>query len=655
MARIRCSSVPVVRVRPMKCVFTRSLSSFLILALWVFAAAPVLAQQASATLMTPKFSPATGKAFVYSLSSTGEVGLDYGEWARAFAQSGSPVPDSKLGLTEHLYRVDAELHLRHLGIENGLWRVAGRLQNVVYTVNGQREFFSKLFEAPFILSYRENGELASMQLSASLPHEISGVIRSLVEPLQIVLPTNHAASWQGRQTDSQSRSVVSYNVTKADAATQMLHIERRLVEQQRNDGTFFNTSGNGPIADETAVLGSGGEILWSLRDNVLVGMTIEDRTASRHNGSLFAEQNSRFVAKLTPTQSVTVLPKTLEEGRTFIHNHDTLRLAQYWVPVTIKQKVSQLTLSVVLERIEKNETVDGLKPGAAMMFFLRLHPEAARELTLHYGRASFSNENIERVGRAYASLAAAGHFEAQQALSEVIADPSFAPMARDRALRSLLSVQMPYSFLLPVVWKYREDMPRKGRNWKVNLSVITNVYGAMGGIEGLDPETSAEVTRVLGQRLQRASTRDEKLMCLTALGNVGDLAKVLPLTAAYFSDEDPDLRRRAFHTYQKAVGDEAFSDFAVRYEAEKDIDVKRTASSIADLMPPSQARNQWAAKQVFATGDTLIRDRLVQILGNGLRRFPENENTLSELLNVETDREIRRTIYRYVGPNPVAE
>ena len=600
------------------------------------------------------YDPTVGESMVYRVTSRGEVSIDYAEWARSFSPSGQVPNGANVGMNSHSISVEAELHVRPVAKENGLVTVAGRLQRVLYQVDKQQDYFAKLFEAPFVMTYRENGKLEGMSFAIGLPDEIAGVIRALVEPMQMVFPKDAHDAWQGKLKDSQSDSTVMFRVTRSADGDGTLRLSRRLVSQERFDQGLLSLQLRSTSGLSTKVLSSEGEVIWSPRDGSLVSMTANDTTQNLSGAKVVGGQHLTYTASRVNRESV-ALPKNLKEADLSLRNAETLRLAQYWVPAQIKQKVQAMSLGLLVANMEKNALVEGLKPGAAIKFYLRQNPSRVRDLTDYYRKLPSGKENAQLVAKAFAAIGAAGHDEAQQGLVNVLSDGSASRMVRDAALRGLMSITLPTRSVLPVVWAYRETLPTRGSGWKLEKSIATNVYGSLGGIESLNTDMTTEVVKVLGTRLLESRNRSEQLMCLTALGNVGDLSRVLPLTEPYFRNSDPDLRRRAFHTFLKALGDDAFTTFAVHYSAETDISVLRTASEIASSMPSSDARNRWATAMVRQTEDAIIRDRLVRILGDTMHEYPGNAETLRDLLRKVEQRETRKTIYRYVSPLAVTE
>ena len=242
--------------------------------------------------------------------------------------------------------------------------------------------------------------------------------------------------------------------------------------------------------------------------------------------------------------------------------------------------------------------------------------------------------------------------EAQRAIVASLDGARVKPRTQEKALTAMMELKFPEPFAVQAVWQLRSSMPAVSPEAEVLQSMATNVFGALGDAAKGNPEVTREVVRTLGAHLAGSRDLRQQQQALDALSNVGDLARVLPVVEPYFQASDEGIRAKAFETFRRMGGDEAFSAFASRFAAERSPLVRAEAVRTALFMPQSPARSAWARELVRSGGvrdpDTL--SRLVTILGREVKEQPENESLLRELLKTERDRMVRKTIYGFVAP-----
>ncbi len=95
---------------------------------------------------------------------------------------------------------------------------------------------------------------------------------------------------------------------------------------------------------------------------------------------------------------------------------------------------------------------------------------------------------------------------------------------------------------------------------------------------------------------------------------------------------------------------EALRAFVERFNAELDPVVRRKASDVAMHMPKTAARNNWAAALALETDDVVILERLIDVVGSGLREYPKNAEVLRQLLHRTTERQLRRQLFAFIAP-----
>jgi len=588
-----------------------------------------------------------GSEQAFAIRTRGTLDLDYAKWATAFSAGGTMKPHATLPrVKEHGYETRATLHSRVIARTDTDTVFAMRLTDYAGKLGGQDDTRKTLFEAPFVVRMDASGSFHSFEFSPGYPGDVSQAIASMVEPLQVVFASSASSGdWESTERSSQGESTVRYRVVAS--AGDEVTLDRKLLSVQRELPQLPGLS-SGRMHHNQRVNGSEGRVVWS-RSKGLVSLQRSEDVAAMDNDAELSRLRSSFTAEKTSASKVD-LPRTLDDARTLIAGGTYARAAFYKVPDILRASLVKLTSDDAAKRFHEEFASSPAEAVNNLRFFVRTKPEAALELAQLFDRLAPSKDSMHRVGHFYGALGLAGHREAQLAMADVIRTGSYTAISREMAVRGTLSVARPEPELVDAVWGYRQALATQAGVGNLHLSLVTNTYGALGGIEHAVPKLSQVVVRNLANRLAGAADKNERMQMLTALGNVGDLELVMPVTEQYLRHPDPDLRRHAFHTFQKSGADADVARFASYVQAEKDPMVRKAAIVVAQAMPGTKAVHSWARQQIMQESDRDSRARLVGVLGDGLAVSPENEAPLRALLDVESDREVRKTIYRYLSP-----
>lgn len=593
-----------------------------------------------------RFAPTLASEAVYRVQQTGHTTLDYALLGHGIGDS-VDYQNQPATMRTHQFEVSTTLHSRVLSEGESGRTLVMRLQNHQSSVDGVADTRTTAFETPFLVTVAKTGEIQAFRFTFGFPSDVAAAIQGLVEPLQVVFEGEPEKSeWVSQEQSSLGSSAVRYRVL--ESADDVITLDRQLLSTQRSTASF--DTGSADLAQrESRINKSSGTVAWAADGSGLnrfemtedVSTMAYGREALRHVQDVTAQRIDVPLAEL---------PSTLDEAETALRDLTFAKARLYEVPFNLQAELRDATMQSVLLDFERGFDTEVAKVASRLKYFVRTRPEAALDVTRHFDALELTPQNIDRIGRAYAVLGAAGHPEAQSAMVEALRSPSFNAVSRDMAARGTMSVALPEPELVRAVWDYRNSLQGLTAAGLTQRGMITNIYGALGGVEHGLPENTREVVSQLRNRLSNTTSMLETAQLITALGNVGDLEQVLPITRDFFHHEDIALRARAFHTFQKAEGDEAFAKFAHYYELENNIEVRRVASAIAKVMLPSATRNNWAQAQAIVETDGLIRGRLVTMIGEDIKNFPENEATLRQMLETVRDREIRKTIYRYISP-----
>lgn len=494
------------------------------------------------------------------------------------------------------------------------------------------------------------GEVEAVELPVGYPRDAARTLRGLVEALQVVVARPEGArEWTSTEPGQEGPRAVSYRVLATDADRGEVRLARKAVGvRQRLEAA---TAPGMPAVSKVEVAESTGTVVWSTAGDGLVSLRFEDAEKAYAGDEVVMSGRSTLTAEVVPGD-IGELPATEDEADRALADDAAARQRFYAIPPEYEAELVGLDARTIVRAFVAEVRTRPQQLMPRLKYYLRLHPQDVRAVAEAVDALSDAPGDRMIVGSAFAAIAAAGHTPAQAVLGEAIAGEGFRhPSARAHALRATLSLERPEPFLLPIAWDYVESLPRRGRNAAYFLSEATNLFGALGAVDRGVPANTRAVVETLGRALRGARTDADRYRALVALSNTGDLERCLPLVEPYFASPRESLRDAAFEIYRKVPGEAAFEAFARRYAAETSPAVRRAASEVAVAMPDTAARSAWAAREALRESDTLVLDRQVRILGDAMASRPENARALHRLLGRVAERSVRKTIYRYVGPD----
>ena len=235
---------------------------------------------------------------------------------------------------------------------------------------------------------------------------------------------------------------------------------------------------------------------------------------------------SGYVSKYLATQTdglVALLPTTLAEARGRLNKPGFADAEYYRVDPQVLPLVKALDNESALGLF--NETFRRNTASATRLLrnYIRLYPERTHELATWMAQITDSNEDAERIDFLWASIANAGHPEAQASLLEVIASGDYSPEASRNALMSLIGVEQPEKFLLDGLWAYRQQLANDDTSARnaFSRSIATNMYGVLGDHEKGNPDLSALAASTLLDALEPGQKTVQTVELLGAVSNIG--------------------------------------------------------------------------------------------------------------------------------------
>lgn len=573
-----------------------------------------------------------GRAISWRVQAHGHTEVDYSMLAKTLLDGlgqnqARTTQDVAAGRQRSTYKITATLHLSAVSIIPGGAVYVGRLTDIDARFDEVSDRRTTELGAPFLVQVDDQRGVRAFRFPRQYPESLARTVRSLVTPLIVALPASGGDQWV---TDEATADGL-YEVRHALVGAHRIERTRRPVRtpsatdvHQGQTVSELRLDGHGLVSSLTM-----NEDLTTQRDQMFVG---------RHVGAMSAE-------RVTASAN---LPASFAAAESALADDSFARARLYEVEPHFAPRVEGRTPGQMVAEFVKLVGPNAAQAHAILMNHVRRYPSGAAEiLKTLASRPTGSDDPAVVVG--FAAVAAAGHVEAQRALVDAMRSGD--ARTRERALISIMDLEIPEAFVLDAVWQTRTEFVAAGPRALLSQSVATNVFGALGDVRRGNAETTARVIATL-RPLLASPDKTQRVMALDALANVGDYATVAPLAAPHFASNDPSERVAAFVTFRRMQGDAAFEAFANRFAAERDAGVLREAAIVARDMESTATRAKWAVTQLSRISDSDVLVPIVRLVGDDLATYPANEQALRQLLATQRDRKVRREVYAFVSPSP---
>ncbi len=601
-----------------------------------------------AQAVSPIHSPMVGDGAVYSVTSTGVSRVDYGLVAAGMSKAvgqDRPVAQGTTQIQTIRYDLSAKLHTRVLASDASGVLVAARLQDVSLIVDGSMDARRDLLATPFTLRYNRSGHMVSFQFTDRFPQDLRTVIQRLVEPMQgVAPPAGGAAAWSANERDSDTSFTARYQSSAVNPANGLTTWTKTKTEVRPQSADLAAIPL--PGAPSARVNRSQTTLTFDAIRGDLASVRSGESVTTRMGSAFFSDYDTTYQA-VRVQAPLAPLARTVAEAEALRHDPAFARARLYDVDAHTRRAVEGVRLTDMMASFRSKAPTGVALAAHQLGSWLRLNPAASLEIARQINDIDPKTER-SAFGFGWAALASAGHPEAQKALVAVATQPGWKALSAHKALVAMMNLDSPEPATAKQVWALRSSIAERGNSQR-RLSVATNVYGILGDVQKGNPALTDQVVANLAGLLKQPDSQS-RVLALDALSNVGDLNRVAPLAAQHLTSTDLRVRNAAFGTFRRMTGDVAFQKFAAAFAAEMEPEMRREAALVAYQMEPGPARNAWATKLVTSEADPKVKSELVQILGRGMKRFPENAQILQDLLSTTHERTVRRDIYAYVSP-----
>lgn len=260
---------------------------------------------------------------------------------------------------------------------------------------------------------------------------------------------------------------------------------------------------------------------------------------------------------------------------------------------------------------------------------MRTSPESVREARARL----LAKDTKEATGRALASaLGAAGTKEAQRALADALASKDVPPSVKNDAAISLGLTENPTAEARTAL---KGAMSQSSDVSQTAALALGNMAGSLAK-EGQD---ATDIVDDLLAKLAAATTAEQKVLFLDALGNTGD-ARALPAIRAHLAEGDAAVRVAATAALRFQKADEVDAALALMVR-DPEVLVRRAALSAMAQRPVLKSLGGLRAV-VEHEALKELRKTAIRILARAVDTVPEAEQIVAWAAQHDADDEVKK-------------
>jgi hypothetical protein len=553
------------------------------------------------------------------------VGLAFEIWARSELPTAA---NATLFLSGTLYLKPFR------AAPDGWWNVAARIADVAYQVDGSVSPDAARLELPFVFRVSPLGYVEDFRTAPELPPGLADLQRQVIAHLQVGLPARPRRVWHSREVDGTGAFRARYTWLAADAGRRQARLQKEKLAY-----LSLNGAGIGPSSDRVTVHAARSILVLPLPAGwPPLELEATETISSARSTQPGDRQRVQVTARRTAAASA---PEDFPP--TFLEFEQQMAAAFRQSPdATASDPPASSTLDRALRRYGQLEALDPPRADAHLLDWLRAAPERGTALVdlldgcARGRRCGLSGEHQLSMWRLLVEL---GSPQAQRAVIDAATDGRRSTRTRTRALAHLQQLSDPQPFVIEALAGLQE---RQGEIGKMALL-------ALGSMAAPSHSSAAGAMTRLTHLLATAATREQQQAVLAAMGNAGNPG-LLPSIRPMLSSRAPDLRAQAFRALRRMEDAAAFQLLIEAYRAEPVPEVKVAALTALSEMAADAATMSWAQRELLRAGAPELQRALVTYLGRHLASHPENATVLRSLLGRRLDREVKRTIHRYVKP-----
>lgn len=601
----------------------------------------------------PSFSLEPGVAYAYRYRSASTTTADYPVLSERFAAEAIPFQTTG----KHTYCSDCRgtFLVRVCGRQGDDWVLGARLQPETHALDGVETHLLEALGQPFAFRLRADGRIAGFSFPPGIPEEVQGAIGQIVRSFQVVLPERDQRGWTSREEDANGTYEAAYALRGdwQDAQLRIHKSRRAYVEPVAPSADGVRLFRDAAVTIES----SGIDAEWSAQGGWIHEIEGKERLSVRLGDDPWAETESSFFAERVEVPAHVSLPGDVEELRATMASTGFLTRSLYVPPPRAIRDGLEGRLPDALAFFHTLLARDLEVAEATMVGYLRLHPEACRDLVDVLDRSTAAGDDVILAERSRLKLwrlvAETGHAEAQDALVQAAANPEFTDETRLHAISALFAVAHPVARTAEDLLELHRALSGTTGSFEREVeSSSLFALGALGHHERADLDLGRSIAEDLRGELALAGDERSVILALDAIGNHGG-ATLLEDVRARLADARSDVRVAAYRALRRMRGEAVEEVFTEALAVEASLDVRVAALRVLVKWEPSEITARWARRRLGADLSAQEALPLIDFLGASMDRFPANETALRVHLATVPPVAVRHRIYQYIPAHVV--
>jgi hypothetical protein len=599
-----------------------------------------------------RFSPEDGRILAYAFTERSDSLIDFG----FIAAQGMPAGGAAAPAVDTIQlESSGTLFLKFYRQGPDTWRVGARIEGLSLLVNGTTPVYAEGVALPFTFTFDSHGYMSGFRFVAGLSGQAKDAVQHILGTLQTGLPESPKSEWFTRETDASGLYRARYRVDARQSNDKTLSLVKEKLEYLSTRTPDTDSSWSFFAYDKQI------ETAWSDIRVPRNGPWIEEldyreRSVLAAKGRSFAEGSLSFASRSVQKEPGTPFPDRYSGFLALMESDPYLTMRYYVTDSELDRLASGLDMHQTLDeffRLRESDAPNADRVAEKFLVnYLRLHPDACLELVglmdADPKRERFAESDQLLLWRL---VTEAGHSEAQRALAEAAVNPAYSMLTHRRAIAYIHDFEYPQPFLVEKLWELYRKTPLESADpdQRQLRTMALFAIGSLGHDEKLNDTLKPQIGEQLTAYLRTTETPERRIAALSAIGNYGG-SDALDAVEPYLSDGDENVRSAACKALRRMTTPMAAEALMEVYAGEASPDVKETVVRTISTLPITPRSRAWAARQIVSTDNPNEQAQLVDMLGNSMNVFPENENSLRALLAKNPHTRVKQDIYKYIAP-----
>lgn len=614
-------------------------------------------QKDSSDLPVFRFTPDNGETLAFHFKNLADVEIAFGFFSTDDAKGKIAVQNKAADKTSLKGILSGNLYLKFFSGESmgDVYKVAGRIENLLYTINDVPPYYKKAVSYPFIFQMSKNGSFSDFLFRNGIPEEAKQVVKNILYAMQTVSPEKPKTSWIARETDTTGRYLAKYQVKNDEKPSKTLSIEKKKDKYLRVHAAKSNLN--------TALTGSSVRVDESLIKTTLpkkgawvISTHQNESTVMLSGATEISRSRITFSAERTSIKIKHPFPDDFGKVLSSLSSSDWFR-EKFKITDPVFNKLSEnLDLNNALDVYTKmkNDEDSSIRRQAEkfMENYLKLNPMASYDLIglldKDPKRERFDHETQLILWRL---ITQAGHKDAQMAVLSAISNKEYSDLTHIRAMAYVHSFEYPEDFLYKGLWNFYHgiDPFNHTEREKELQTMALYAIGVLGSDEKQNEDIKPDIGQTLLENLDKAGDPNLQVIHLEAIGNYGR-PDIIGSLEPYFSSDNEKVRMAAFHSLRRMKDPVAVDTLSKFYEKESSQKVRTVALKILAKMPPTQESITLARSEIMTAQEKEGQEALATVLGQNLKDYPDSEKTLRTFLKKDPPNRVKKTVYRFIKP-----